>query len=91
MSYTILSARIGNPVGDAVVLQTREAGEVHVQLSDPPPGHRRNNEEAYAAFQEWRKANTPAPFVAPPLAPQPRDPFAELDALRARLAALERR
>lgn len=91
MSYTILSARFGNPAGDVIVLKTREAGEVHVQLSDPLPGHRRNNEEAYAVVQEWLKTGTPAPFVTPPPPPASRDPIAEIDALKEKIAALEGR
>lgn len=67
MSYTILSARMGNQDGTAVVLQTGDAGEVHLDLTRLPDDPHVNNREARAAYEAWRAAgNAAAPFAPPP-------------------------
>lgn len=90
MSYEILSARLGNAERNAVVLQTSDAGEVHLDLTVAADHPQVNNREARAAYEAWLKGgNVPAAFVesAPP--PPRRDLAAELDALNSRVSAVE--
>ena len=66
MSYEILSVRLGNPAGDAVVLQTADAGEVHLDLTKAADHPHVNNRAARAAYEAWRAmGNAPAAFQAP--------------------------
>lgn len=64
MSYTILSARIASPLGEAVALRTVEAGEVHLDIrlaADDPLRYRPELRDRYEA---WKAAgNTPTPFT----------------------------
>ncbi len=66
MSYDIVTARFGNASGDAVVLQTSDAGEVHLDLTKPASHPSCNNKAARLSYDEWRAAgNVPAPYIPP--------------------------
>jgi hypothetical protein len=90
MSYTITSC-VGNAAGDAVVLQTKEAGEVHLDLTRRADDPARHNPAARAAYEAWVvKGNKPEVHVPPNLPPAQKSERQEIEELKRRLAALAR-
>jgi hypothetical protein len=89
MSYTILRC-VSNAAGDAVVLQTKEAGEVHLDLTRRADDPARHNPVARAAYEAWvTKGNKPEAYVPPKTQPAQKSERQEIEELKTRLAALE--
>jgi hypothetical protein len=79
MTYTPISATYANPENTAAIVNTEEAGAVAVSAVDTPV--------------EWQalldSGVSIAPYVEPEPPSPPRDIYAELDDLEARVSALE--
>lgn len=79
MTYTFISAAYANPENTAAFVETEEFGQIILSQADTPT--------------EWQALLDSdiviAPYVAPEPVPPPRDVYAELDDLNARVSALE--